>query len=1329
MATNKKVVFEIGIDGKQAESTFDNILNGAFDIQTQLDAVKKLGFGKALAQGFIQGREQIELVSKALDEQIAISDAGTETFEKNSKAALEAQKSVAKFAAEDLKAKKEIEKAAAEQAKAEAKAIKEVAQIRRDAIKAAVAEQGGFAKAVADGTIKTVADIETAYYELKKTKPLDDEDFAQVLKYQKVYNKVYREIGQDTEDFFASFQAGMTVVNTTTGEATLNVEALDAAFAQLPPELQKIETATKELDLTLDNLSVNELTQSIADVSTTQIQKELVNLANLKEKAVINGDLIAVDEINEKIGIIEQELEDRLLPAFADLSYQEVSIEIKQSSLKRLKTQQEDLQVQLEKLKPSDKGYNEIIEKLKLVKNEIINVEEQFAGIKSLDVAQAFTDIGTKAVEGAANASRAIGALGGNLAEAEELAAQFDKALQVISVGQSALDGAKAYAEAMKGVNGSLLTAANGAKVFKFALAATGIGAITLVIALLISQFGGLKKVLGVVTDALSSVGDVVNAFIDTAKNNLPQIGELFKNIGLAVVNFLTLPLQTVIRTVKSLYDVISGGKGIADAFKDNFAGLVDPLKDAFNGAVDLAGKAGENMADAFSKGFDARQGLRENERQKKLLESLNAQRAARQAALEAELSDATKSFEEQKKLATKIAELKRDQVADELALNRQRIGLLKQLGANASEEQKDELKELTATVADQQAQLIQINRDTQQQIRDILVASQEQKLLLLQNESTKTIEIIERQLADERQLANMSAQAEIDLINKVQDTRLAALEAEMKAIKDRGKLTLEETNRLKDIEKEKADLAIETNQRIKDSATRRIESEIELAQLLADVKQKQFDRETAAAERATLEEGKRATEAQRNLDKQAASVNTIKDATKFQAAQLAEISASTAFQTQQLETQANIEKQTIELQREQIYLQIKAIELRAQGKELTEAERLQIQSLNEDLKTLADQTQTIDLKLGVDKKALADQAADATKAAGESATDAAIKYFADPITAELRKGLMEGLKLDGAQADAVISSLNTLKDQALEIFGQINAAQQESIQNQIDAIDQQITTADEVLEKTKEDYATALEDFANLQSQLADQQGSEREALIAQIDNQTSAIKKAAAAEKKAAADKLALEDAKAAKEAELAEKQKELARVDVIVKTAQTYAALALAIAQAFNLPPPAGIVSGLAVAAAAGAAVASTIGLVNAFEDGGVLPSYANGGVVTGARHSDGGVQVFNKQGVHIAEVEGGEGIVNRRAMQIPQLRSIVSAVNESTNGKRFANGGVLPSTAQAFDTVSVNNDVAMQMELLQRIADKDSYVAITDVNRAQKGARVVESTARF
>lgn len=1322
MATNKKVIFEIGIDGKQAESQIDNIKNGAFDLQTQLDAVKKLGFGKAVAQGFIQGREQIEKVSAALEEQKKATDVGTAAYEKNAKAALDAQKEVEKFVKADVKA-------ANDAAKEKINAEKEVEKARLDSLKKTLSEQGGFAKAIADGSIKTVADIRTAYEFLKKNSPFGSDDLKQAEQYSKTFDKVYRDIGQDTQDFFETFRSGMVVVNKSTGEAVLNTEALEKAYEALPEAIKETTDAVKELDLQFDNLSVNELEQSIADVSVTQLEKEIDGLRKKLSTLDEIADFQAFDEITEKIKIAENELQERLLPAFADLSLQEVVVEINQSSRKRLEAQVEDLQNEFNKLKPSDKGYTELQEKLKLVKNRLIDIDEVSAGIKSIDLTQAYVDIGTKGVEGLANASRAVGALSGNLAEAEELAAQFDKALQLISVAQSAVDSVKAYGEAMKGTNGSLLSAANGAKVFKLALAATGIGAVVLAVTLLISQFGGLKKVLGVITDALSSVGDALGVIPKFVKENGDEIINTFLAIAKSVGSILFTIPRLALAAFQAIKDVFSG-KSIGDALKDAGQSIIQPFRDAFNGVKDLGSKLGSDLSDAFNKGFDARQGLRENERKKKLLESLNAERAARQSALEAQLSDETLNFEQQKKLALEIIGLRKAQVADELALNKERIGLLKQLGANASEEQKEELKELTATVADQQAQIIQINRDAQQQIRDLLVASQEQKLLVLQRESDKTVEILERRLADERALANMSAKQEIDLINQVQDARLKVIEAEIEAIKGRGKLTLDETNRLKELEKSKSDLAIETNDRIKASATRRIENEIELSELLAEVKQKQFERETAANEKAQLLEGQRAEQAQRDLDKQAAAVNTITDATKLQAATVAEIAASSAFQTQQLETQANIEKQTIELERERLQLQIESIKLRAQGKDLTEAEKLQIESLNEDLKKLTDQTQAIDVKLGIDKKNIENEATDAVKAAGEATTQAAIQYFADPITAELKNGLMKGLKLDGAQADAVIGSFNSIKDSALEIFAQINAAQQESIQNQIDALDKQIETADEVLEKTKTDYEDALQEFADLQSQLADQQGSEREALIAQIDAQAGAIKKAAAAEKKAAADKIALEDAKAAKEAELAEKQKEMAKLDIVIKTAQTYAALALAIAQAFNLPPPAGIVSGLAVAAAAGSAVAATLAAVNTFEDGGVLPSYADGGVVKGARHSAGGVQVVNKSGVHIAEVEGGEGIVNRRAMQIPHLRNIVSSVNASTGGKRFEDGGVLPSTMPAFDSLSTaNTDIDKQLALLQKIADKENYLALTDLNRAQKGAKVIESASRL
>ena len=80
-----------------------------------------------------------------------------------------------------------------------------------------------------------------------------------------------------------------------------------------------------------------------------------------------------------------------------------------------------------------------------------------------------------------------------------------------------------------------------------------------------------------------------------------------------------------------------------------------------------------------------------------------------------------------------------------------------------------------------------------------------------------------------------------------------------------------------------------------------------------------------------------------------------------------------------------------------------------------------------------------------------------------------------------------------------------------------------------------------------------------------------------------------------------------------------------------------------------------------------------------------TFGDGGVSDGPSHSQGGIDLFsNVSGRHLGNIEGGEGIVNKRAMSNPLARTAVSAINELFGGRRFPNtmrrGGMTPRSYQ-------------------------------------------------
>ena len=206
-------------------------------------------------------------------------------------------------------------------------------------------------------------------------------------------------------------------------------------------------------------------------------------------------------------------------------------------------------------------------------------------------------------------------------------------------------------------------------------------------------------------------------------------------------------------------------------------------------------------------------------------------------------------------------------------------------------------------------------------------------------------------------------------------------------------------------------------------------------------------------------------------------------------------------------------------------------------------------------------------------------------------------------------------------------------------------------------------------------------------------------------------------AAQQKAEEEKEKLEKKQKALEKKRAEQEKKAKVQQAVINTY-------MAVSNALAVQP---WFVGLALSA-----VAMALGMknVSAFK---ATPIYEDGGVIQGARHSQGGVKVLGGQ----AEVEGGEFITNRKstAANLPLLTYINSKKREVTAedlinffnsgtptvkskiGKRFASGGQLPTTdGSEVNRVTSISDV--------NEGNKTYVVQVVDIINAQKDLERVQ-----
>lgn len=109
-------------------------------------------------------------------------------------------------------------------------------------------------------------------------------------------------------------------------------------------------------------------------------------------------------------------------------------------------------------------------------------------------------------------------------------------------------------------------------------------------------------------------------------------------------------------------------------------------------------------------------------------------------------------------------------------------------------------------------------------------------------------------------------------------------------------------------------------------------------------------------------------------------------------------------------------------------------------------------------------------------------------------------------------------------------------------------------------------------------------------------------------------------------------------------------------------------------------------------------------------------ARGAFVTGRSHSQGG---------ELWELEGGEAVLNKRAMSIPAFRNLASAMNEATGGVSFSSKTMQGSSPVLAASVS---DEAIA-KIVAGITAIPVVVTENDITTAQRNVSVIEQRSRF
>jgi len=289
------------------------------------------------------------------------------------------------------------------------------------------------------------------------------------------------------------------------------------------------------------------------------------------------------------------------------------------------------------------------------------------------------------------------------------------------------------------------------------------------------------------------------------------------------------------------------------------------------------------------------------------------------------------------------------------------------------------------------------------------------------------------------------------------------------------------------------------------------------------------------------------------------------------------------------------------------------------------------------------------------------------------------------------------------------------ISDVSTALFGTLN----EAIAADKEKAEKELEEATEALNKVVEEKKKSTAKIDQLEAQAQDARGGRALVLQEQINNERDNNQKLAEQE-----SQLAKKKEKAEKEKKKAEsREKRLAAQKQIVEATMN---IAQGVTKAWSFGPIVGPILAALVAIAGGV----QIGIMTK-----KMSQLADGGLLKGKRHSEGGMRI---EGTNI-EVEGGEYVINRQSTDknLGLIRYINSQRKEISQKdinsffartargyeppfrRAFAEGGLLPVTTE---TPSISNDQLVDAIRNIRFEPK---VAVTDIIRVQESMVSVDN----
>lgn len=308
-----------------------------------------------------------------------------------------------------------------------------------------------------------------------------------------------------------------------------------------------------------------------------------------------------------------------------------------------------------------------------------------------------------------------------------------------------------------------------------------------------------------------------------------------------------------------------------------------------------------------------------------------------------------------------------------------------------------------------------------------------------------------------------------------------------------------------------------------------------------------------------------------------------------------------------------------------------------------------------------------------------------------------------------------------GKFIDSINTYIQAIGQGIQDVLSQVWENQDASYDKEIENLDKWIDKYEEKLQEQKDLTQEYANNIDSIEDELATARGDRREKLIDDLNAQMSAQRASIAQEKMIENEKKREEEKKEKLELQQRKRQRDRAVISAIISTA---------LATANGLATQPFVPVGIAMGALAGTLGAVQIALIKS-------QKYANGGVIQGKSHSQGGVKVLGGR----AEVEGGEFITNKqstsanidilefinskkRRVDLNDLVTFYSsrkALPKPMAKTKFANGGEIPSLRTDLD---INDKLITMFEEFGR---RPSVVSVVDIIKAQDKVNKVRTLA--